>query len=131
VGATWFSWRAIRLHLTAIIVVPGCLVAGWWQVHRALSGNALSWAYSVEWPVFAGYGVYLWWKLVHERPAEPANETVAADGDLPAPDGRLADVEAVEHENLQREDLASEDDELAAYNRYLAELSAADKPKRW
>ena len=74
----WFSRRAILLHLTALIVVPGCLALGWWQLHRALSGNDLSWAYTVEWPFFACYGVYMWWKLVHEQPGDQTHQPAAA-----------------------------------------------------
>ena len=71
------------LHLTALVVVPGCLALGYWQLHRALSGNTLSWAYTVEWPFFAAYGVYMWWRIVHEQPTEPphaSQATVAAQG---------------------------------------------------
>jgi hypothetical protein len=52
----WLSGRAFVLHLLLITVVPACLLAGWWQVHRALSGNLLSYFYSVEWPIFAILG---------------------------------------------------------------------------
>jgi len=38
-GTAWFSRRAVLLHLTTLVVVPGCLALGWWQLHRALSGN--------------------------------------------------------------------------------------------
>jgi hypothetical protein len=64
----WFSRRALLLHLTVALVAPGCLVAAWWQATRALSGNELSWFYSVEWPVFAGLAVFAWWHLIHEDP---------------------------------------------------------------
>jgi len=99
---------------------------GWWQINRALSGNELSWAYAVEWPIFACYGVYLWWKLVHESPAEPSS----ADGDHPV-GGDLADGAARDSAAQDAVAQDEEDEELAAYNRYLAELSAANKPKRW
>jgi DNA-binding transcriptional regulator of glucitol operon len=103
------------LHLTALVVVPGCLALGWWQLHRALSGNTLSWAYTFEWPFFACYGVYMWWRLVHEQPTEEPTE----EGVLERPrDG----------ESLAREQ--AEDEELAAYNRYLAQLNAADERKQ-
>jgi DNA-binding transcriptional regulator of glucitol operon len=105
----------VLLHLTALIVVPGCLALGWWQVHRALSGNTLSWAYAVEWPFFAAYGVYMWWRVVHEQPA-------AASASVPEP---LADLAVASTPDLDEE----EDEELAAYNRYLAELSAMDRQK--
>lgn len=124
-GSRWYSGRALRLHLTAIVVVPGCLVLGWWQVHRALSGNTLSWAYAVEWPVFAGYGVYLWWKLVHEEPTAPATEPEEEISEsTPAPGPQAAGA-------THHLDESEEDAELAAYNRYLSELNAADNPKRW
>jgi hypothetical protein len=55
------------LHLVALLVVPGFLALAWWQLDRALSGNSLSWAYTFEWPFFAGYGVFVWWRLVHDQ----------------------------------------------------------------
>jgi DNA-binding transcriptional regulator of glucitol operon len=117
VGPAWFSRRAVLLHLTAIVVVPGCIFLGWWQVTRAISGNTLSWAYAFEWPLFACYGVYMWWKLVHEQPDPTASaEAGGASRSEPA---APADKEEEE-----------EDEELAAYNRYLAELSAADERNR-
>jgi hypothetical protein len=100
--------------LTALVVVPGCLALGWWQLHRALSGNALSWAYTVEWPFFAGYGVYMWWRILHEQPAGPA---------------RAGDREEALRSGPEPFEDEEEDEELAAYNRYLAELHAADERK--
>ena len=44
-----------------------CVAAFLLEVSRALSGNLLSWAYVVEWPVFALYAVYLWYKLLKEE----------------------------------------------------------------
>jgi hypothetical protein len=114
VGPAWFSRRALLLHLTALIVIPGCLALGWWQLHRALSGNTLSWAYTFEWPFFACYGAYMWWRILHEQPGPEAPEVTTPDA--PGP-GALQ----------VRDD--EEDEELAAYNRYLAELNAADERK--
>jgi integral membrane protein len=64
----WLSRRALLLHLEVVVVAPGCAVAGWWQATRALSGNGLSWFYSVEWPVFALLAIWGWWHLLHEDP---------------------------------------------------------------
>jgi hypothetical protein len=120
VGPPWFSRRAVLLHLTAIVVVPGCLALGWWQATRALSGNALSWAYAFEWPLFACYGTYMWWKLVHEQPGPSAGpETGTREGATAS--------EPVVPAGPEEEE---EDEELAAYNRYLADLSAADERNR-
>jgi hypothetical protein len=80
-------------------VVAFCLLARW-QVHRALSGNTLSWAYAFEWPFFAAYALYMWWKLLTDAPGRTR---------APAP----PDPE----EEVQR----------AAYNRYLQGLAAEDE----
>ena len=71
VASRWFSARAIRLHFALAILVPACAALCVWQVNRALSGNDLSWAYVFEWPFFAGYGIYMWWRLVHEQLGAP------------------------------------------------------------
>ena len=65
----WLGRRALVLHLEVLVVAPGCAAAGWWQATRALSGNGLSWVYSIEWPVFALIALWGWWFLVHEDPA--------------------------------------------------------------
>ncbi|MGH9071928.1 MAG: DUF2283 domain-containing protein [Acidimicrobiales bacterium] len=67
-GTLWWSPRALRLHLTALTVAAGFLALGWWQLQRALSGNELSWAYTVEWPLFSGIVVVVWWHLLHNPP---------------------------------------------------------------
>ena len=114
----WWSRRAVLLHLTALVVVPGCLALGWWQLSRALSGNALSWAYTVEWPLFAGYGIFMWWKILHEQPGDLYEAAPGSSEDrvLGSEDGAGGDEE-------------EEDEDLAAYNRYLAELNAQDQQK--
>ena len=68
----WLSKRALGLHAVLLVVVPGCLIAGWWQLHVALGGNGLSWAYTFEWPCFAVITAVAWWHLVHEDPEQRA-----------------------------------------------------------
>ena len=100
--------RALLLHVTVLLVVAACLSLGWWQLERALSGNTLSWVYTFEWPFFAGYALYMWWKLLHERD-DRHNDSRAA----------RASEDLSEHE----------DEKLAEYNRYLADLHASDRPR--
>jgi hypothetical protein len=103
--------------VAVIVFVPGCVALTWWQASRALSGNTLSWVYTFEWPIFAAYAVYMWWKLLHDEPeAEPR-----------AGAGAGAPVGAGEEGGTG----GGEDDELAAYNRYLADLNASGRQKRW
>jgi DNA-binding transcriptional regulator of glucitol operon len=97
----WFSRRAILYHFLVVIIVPSCLMAGWWQVHRAASGNTLSYAYAVEWPVFAILAVVGWWQLIHEDDAEvearkEERRKRAREKGVPTiPEFSLADLEAL------------------------------------
>lgn len=149
----WLSRRALLLHLSLVVWFPGCLIAFWWQVHRAFAGNGLSYLYSVEWPVFAVTGVWAWWQLVHTDPesvGRRAQERMAAASAVGAGEtagspasplvGQGArplsadpgDAGTGQHVAtpipLRRPD--QEDPELAAYNDRLARL-AAEGPKTW
>jgi hypothetical protein len=109
------------------LFVPACVALTWWQVARAVGGNTLSWVYSFEWPVFAAYALYMWWKLLHEEPTSEAGRARPRPraGTKPGPE-----AEAESRADGQGGQSAPED-ELAAYNRYLAELNASGKQKRW
>jgi hypothetical protein len=91
----WLRSGAIKLHIMAVVVIGVCLTAGWWQLQRALGGNGNSWAYTVEWPFFAGYAGWMWWKLLHEEPGfanEPATpEPGPADDATPSFDAPAVD----------------------------------------
>src|SRR5579875_3868643 len=58
----WIGW-----HLFAVAAVAGMAWLGDWQLHRALAGNTLSWAYTFEWPLFAIFGVFFWVKTVRDE----------------------------------------------------------------
>lgn len=126
----------IARHVAALVLSVCFVGLGWWQYTRAAEGNALSWGYMFQWPVFAGFVVFLWIREIqHERrardrsgePAEPAER--AADG--PVRIGRPVRVPA----RPAPADAAA-DPELDAYNDYLAWLAAhpgagpADYPGR-
>ncbi|GAB3223328.1 hypothetical protein GCM10027447_10950 [Glycomyces halotolerans] len=48
------------LHFFAVVLTAGFGVLGWWQLGRAQAGNAISWGYAFEWPLFALFTVALW-----------------------------------------------------------------------
>lgn len=98
-------------HVLAATLVVAFLALGWWQIGRAAGGNMLSYAYAVEWPVFAGFVIFVWAKEVRrERAARPL-----ADAPPPLRPARPARVGPGYDD--------SDDDQLAAYNRYLAWLN--------
>jgi hypothetical protein len=172
VSSRWVTKRAISLHVTLALALASFGALTWWQVRRAISGNTLSYVYSFEWPLFAGYAVYLWWKLVHEEPirlprhaaatetgsttladASPGEERSAGAGSLAMPPERTEPLAgggkdrsprslAPEEDRARRSgvdagrpappdpEATPVDEELAAYNRYLAELAAAGNHKQ-
>lgn len=113
----------IARHVLALVLVIAFLGLGWWQFSRATDGNAISWGYTFEWPVFAGFVVFLWWREVQqerraarapaptEEPAVPQQETAVT-------------VRRPVRVPLAAAAPAEDDPELAAYNDYLSWLAA-------
>jgi hypothetical protein len=126
----WLAW-----HAFAVVATIGMLWLGDWQFHRAESGNALSWAYTFEWPIFAAFGIFFWAKtIIDEGKPKPAAETetalteAAAEGEaaLPARRHRAGAVSPGEAED------EGDNIELDEYNAYLAKLhKQAQGHGRW
>jgi hypothetical protein len=194
----YLTRRCIGLHVVTLLLVSSFLLAAWWQYECARGGNGLSWAYVFEWPAFAVYAVYMWWKLIHDQRTAfdrlwTAKQHAAADAfgtplhqipgwaldktlsravvaaSIEAADSRLlslgktevyvppelGDGESLEWSFFPRGQLEDDaedepydrpgsvidaqvfdvkvvvDEELNAYNRYLAELNRRDSPKHW
>jgi hypothetical protein len=109
ISPKWLGW-----HVFVILSVVGMLWLGNWQLRRAEAGNALSWAYTFEWPLFAIFAVVFWVKTIRDEVHPPAQagprDAVALPGGIPVPPSG--------------DDEPGEDDgELAAYNAYLARLT--------
>jgi hypothetical protein len=117
----WLSRRALRLHAVILILVPAFMALCIWQISRALGGNSLSWAYVFEWPIFAGYAIYMWWRFVHEAAEGPPPPASAEHG----AGGSDATATATDPEAETRRE--KEEAELAAYNAYLAQLAERDR----
>jgi hypothetical protein len=196
--AKYLTRRCVALHVVTLLFVSSCILATWWQYGAARGGNGLSWAYVFEWPAFAMYAVYMWWKLIHDQrtafdrlftarqhaaadafgtplhqipgwaldktlsravvaasieaadsavpslgqteayvppelgDGEPGGLSLAVSGELEADadvewyarSGSVIDAEVFDVKVVV-------DEELTAYNRYLAELNRRDSPKHW
>ncbi len=147
--------RCLGLHATLLVVLPLFTWLTLWQLDRARGGNTLSWAYVVLWPLFGLYAVYLWWQLIHDQPARPGRRGAAEGGtavpgsppeaEATADDrppgwalsgGRRRNVAIASAHPIDpvvggrgerfRAQTPEEAARLAAYNRYLADLAAAD-----
>jgi DNA-binding transcriptional regulator of glucitol operon len=117
----------IARHALAFVLFFGFLGLGWWQYTRAAGGNALSWGYAFQWPVFAAFVAFLWMREVQHERRGPA----PAPAPAPEPAGERRPGAAVTVGRPVRvparpatEPAADDDPELAAYNDYLAWLAA-------
>jgi hypothetical protein len=124
----------LRIHLLLIIGLPICAAAGGFELSRALSGHDIAWVYTVEWPLFGVFGVYMWWQLYREQKAEA--RTRAASMNAPGASGDAEDhalapntgsSSAATSAGATR---AGADEGLVAWQRYLSDLHAADPPGR-
>ena len=117
----------IARHVAMVVLVVGFLGLGWWQISRAASGNTLSWAYAVEWPIFAGFVVFVWWREVRHTlrgaPTDrPASAPSATAGSEPATIAGVRRPVRVSRVPVPTD--GAEDGDLAEYNRYLSWLNA-------
>jgi hypothetical protein len=101
---------ALRLHVTLAGGLAICVGAFVIELLRALGGHSFSWMYVFEWPIFAGFALYMWWNLLQgndrlhrtssDQAAQPSRDTPdegldawnlylqvmeAAEGDEPGP----------------------------------------------
>jgi DNA-binding transcriptional regulator of glucitol operon len=100
-----------RWLLGLLLTIAGAgamLQLGRWQLGRGEQTNSIqNYAYAVEWVMFAAFAVFCFYKLARDADRPPEEPPVTDDVVLPPQ--RPAVVEP-------------EDDELAAYNAYLARL---------
>ncbi|HEX4063701.1 MAG TPA: hypothetical protein VHY58_22020 [Streptosporangiaceae bacterium] len=121
ISPRWLGWHAL-----AILLICGMLALGYWQYRRAIEGNALSWAYTFEWPVFAVFGVVFWIKTIRDEFHPPPIDEAADRAEFGV---GPASIDARGKELMVYE---PEDPDLAAYNAYLARLNEQVKGHgRW
>jgi DNA-binding transcriptional regulator of glucitol operon len=103
-------------HALALVLFTGCLALGWWQLDRASSGNTLSWAYTAEWPLFALFVLWVWFRWARD-------DVKSARGEDPYARVRPEPMRMPARQVVPSV-AADEDPETAAYNRLLAWLAA-------
>jgi hypothetical protein len=124
IAPKWLAW-----HLFTVVAVIGMLWLGDWQFHRAEGGNALSWAYTFEWPVFAVFGVVFWAKTILDegKPKQAGGEAAVALS-AAADDGAGLSLPGAGGPAARPGDDEPEDDpDLNQYNAYLDRLTRQDQ----
>jgi DNA-binding transcriptional regulator of glucitol operon len=111
--------RRRALIALAFFGATGCLALAWWQWTRfeSASGDFQNLGYALQWPLFAGFVVYAYYKFVRyeETPPEPTRRDEVTE----IPEGLLPERPKTTTE--------SDDPTLREYNAYLAELAEKDK----
>ncbi len=120
-------------HLVMVVLVTGFLALGWWQISRAAAGNTLSWAYAFEWPLFAGFVVFIWFREIQQElraqraDGQPPGTTAPAAPAQESPQTSDATSRVTVRRPVRTVRAAApvdDDPDLVAYNRYLAWLNA-------
>ncbi|WP_327148171.1 transcriptional regulator [Nocardia sp. NBC_01329] len=145
------------LVVLVVVLAVAALALGWWQWERfsSASGTAQNLGYALQWPLFAGFALYAYFRFVRleqeSGPGAPGTtvSTALAGPDAPAetvdevrPAGSRAktglftgrrDAPAYSPREIpagflpERPRAARDDDPvLAEYNSYLARLNADD-----
>ncbi|WUV13388.1 hypothetical protein OG738_42965 [Amycolatopsis sp. NBC_01488] len=102
---------------TCLVSLLVCCGLAWWQWDRFTSANGTfqNLGYVLQWPLFGLFPAFMFWRIRKLRQKAETEVPVEEKPEVPAPRPRPG-VQA-----------ADEDDELAAYNRYLRELNARDQ----
>ena len=106
-----------------IVAAAGCLALAWWQWTRfeSASGTFQNLGYALQWPLFAGFCVYGYYKFVRYEEAPPQPRRHDDVTEIPAgllPERPKATVQS------------DDDPALREYNAYLADLAEADNEDR-
>ncbi len=111
--------RRPALIALAVLGAVGCLCLAWWQWTRfeSASGSFQNLGYALQWPLFAGFCVYAYYKFVRYEEAPPVPHAENTVTEIPA--GLLP-------ERPKPATHADGDETLREYNAYLADLAKAD-----
>ncbi len=113
--------------MTSLVSLLVCCGLAWWQWDRYTSANGTfqNLGYVLQWPLFGLFPAFMFYRIRKLRQkaeadaeAEPGAAAEAEKPEVPAPRPRPDAVKAPQ---------TDEDEELAAYNRYLRELNARDQ----
>ncbi|GAA1965989.1 hypothetical protein GCM10009754_42890 [Amycolatopsis minnesotensis] len=114
-----------------------CCGLAWWQWERfsSASGTFQNLGYVLQWPLFGLFPAFMFWRIrkLRRQAAEQEAGSGEDHADVPAPRPEARPEAAVSTPTATPGPAPARDgepdDELAAYNRYLAELNARDQAR--
>ncbi|SMD09840.1 hypothetical protein [Kibdelosporangium aridum] len=115
--------RRLAIVVVCVVSLAGACLLAWWQWNRyeSASGSWQNLGYVLQWPLFGLFPAFMVWRIRRLRQREDQERAGAGPAEPPTtlPKPRPPQVTDPEPEP---------DDELAAYNKYLAELNAKEHP---
>jgi hypothetical protein len=110
-----------------LAVLAACCGLAWWQWSRfeSASGTFQNLGYVFQWPLFGLFPAFMVWRMRRLRRAQAGTEPSADDATPVVPAPREV-VRPKPRPAPVAEPLDEADEELAVYNRYLAELHEAE-----
>jgi hypothetical protein len=130
--------RWLATHLLLVATCVAMVLLGRWQWDVADSGGSgsgslLNYGYALQWWLFTGFAVFIWFRLVRDRfrrgSGGPSRRAMAAMGESGSPSASKSDrVPAPRsapyrvYAMPQAGQISETDPELAAYNAYLSDL---------
>jgi DNA-binding transcriptional regulator of glucitol operon len=121
------KWWALHLFVVAAVLVM--LRLGLWQWHRSQSpsGGIQNYAYAFQWPCFAVFAVVLWIKTIRLELSESQDEDGGSPKSRfaakPLPEPAITNAAGVRIGISGEATVDEDDEEVAAYNAYLARLN--------
>jgi len=117
----WLGWHVLLLAGLAVLILLG----RWqWSRARSAQGTLQNLGYAFEWWLFAGLAVYGWWRELR------ADVRLARAGLDPSADGDPGASALGLPRSAAPPAAEQPDEELEAYNRYLASLNSRYERQR-
>ncbi|MFF0533067.1 transcriptional regulator [Nocardia amikacinitolerans] len=117
------------LIVLVIVAALACLALGWWQWERfeSSSGTGQNLGYALQWPLFAGFAVFAYFRFVRLETEADEQHTPSAAPQRTDTVRKAAPREIPAGILPERPKAARDDDPvLAEYNRYLAALNSKE-----
>jgi DNA-binding transcriptional regulator of glucitol operon len=127
-----------------VIAVLSCMLLARWQWHVSQHTHSLqNLAYALQWPLFGVFFAVMWWRMLRLESLKLDEEDPDTEPAAEEPEGRrrgrwdrpkppvlaplLSPPPAPRAADPAEGDAGADDEQLAAYNRMLAELAARDR----
>lgn len=121
----WIAWHLLTL---GAMVTCGFLSAWQWGRAGTAMGSAVNVGYGLQWPVFAVFFAWIWWRMLRIEIAQLREAGPAAETDTAVPSPHPTGPSPFAHRpGAVRAASADDDPELAEYNRMLAALAARER----